>query len=242
MEFSYPLEIAKQLLNWETLKMEATQQAQVVWEKRLAFADFNASNNYAQEMRKVSFDHSDLACSSYPNRFSCSPCRTAPQSLCNNSRRCSCQPQLNKWGSYQEAVCASVHLWYWCPTCNRHSNNLSQCNFNTWWGKHWLVYWRGREQVQLVASCPSEMCSTLSAQSIRELVTQMTLDTTMLVLLQILRSAEGWLTTSIKSFLSLSYLDYSWCLRYFLSLTPLTSLFLLILLVPELLKLLAWLK
>ena len=40
MEFTYPLEIAKQLLNRETLKKEATQQAQVVWEKRLAFADF----------------------------------------------------------------------------------------------------------------------------------------------------------------------------------------------------------
>jgi enhancer of polycomb-like protein len=40
MEFSYPLKIAKQLLNWETLKTEATQQAQVVWEKRLSFADF----------------------------------------------------------------------------------------------------------------------------------------------------------------------------------------------------------
>lgn len=40
MTFSYPLEIAKQLLNRETLKKEANQQAQVVWEKRLAFADF----------------------------------------------------------------------------------------------------------------------------------------------------------------------------------------------------------
>ena len=34
MEFHYPLEIAREL------KKEAAQQTQVVWEKRLAFADF----------------------------------------------------------------------------------------------------------------------------------------------------------------------------------------------------------
>lgn len=39
MEFHYPLEIAKQVLSRETLKKEVAQQAQVVWDKRLAFAD-----------------------------------------------------------------------------------------------------------------------------------------------------------------------------------------------------------
>ena len=39
MEFHYPLEIAKLILSRETVKKEAAQQAQVVWEKRLAFVD-----------------------------------------------------------------------------------------------------------------------------------------------------------------------------------------------------------
>ena len=39
MEFHYPLEIAKLILSRETVKKEAAQQAQVVWEKRLAFMD-----------------------------------------------------------------------------------------------------------------------------------------------------------------------------------------------------------
>ena len=39
MEFHYPLEIAKLILSRETAKKEAAQQAQVVWEKRLAFVD-----------------------------------------------------------------------------------------------------------------------------------------------------------------------------------------------------------
>lgn len=40
MEFSYPLEMAKLILSRETLKKEGALHAQVVWEKRLAFADF----------------------------------------------------------------------------------------------------------------------------------------------------------------------------------------------------------
>ena len=39
MEFHYPLEIAKQVLLRETLKKEVAQQAQSIWDKRLAFAD-----------------------------------------------------------------------------------------------------------------------------------------------------------------------------------------------------------
>lgn len=39
MEFHYPLEIAKLILSRETVKKEVAQQAQIVWEKRLAFAD-----------------------------------------------------------------------------------------------------------------------------------------------------------------------------------------------------------
>ena len=44
MEFHYPPqdredEIAKIILSRETMKKEAAQQAQVVWEKQLAFAD-----------------------------------------------------------------------------------------------------------------------------------------------------------------------------------------------------------
>ncbi|TFK70814.1 hypothetical protein BDN72DRAFT_503858 [Pluteus cervinus] len=38
-ELNYPLELAKSLLTRETLKKECLQQAQVVWEKRLTFAD-----------------------------------------------------------------------------------------------------------------------------------------------------------------------------------------------------------
>ena len=40
IEFHYPLEIAKAILSRETVKKEVAQQAQAVWEKRLAFADF----------------------------------------------------------------------------------------------------------------------------------------------------------------------------------------------------------
>jgi enhancer of polycomb-like protein len=39
VELHYPLEIAKALLSRETIKKEVAQQAQEVWEKRLAFAD-----------------------------------------------------------------------------------------------------------------------------------------------------------------------------------------------------------
>ncbi|KAF9530669.1 enhancer of polycomb-like-domain-containing protein [Crepidotus variabilis] len=39
IEFNYPLEIAKSILNREMMKKEVVQQSQTVWEKRLAFAD-----------------------------------------------------------------------------------------------------------------------------------------------------------------------------------------------------------
>jgi enhancer of polycomb-like protein len=39
MEFQYPLEIAKTILTRETVKKEVAQQAQAIWEKRLAFSD-----------------------------------------------------------------------------------------------------------------------------------------------------------------------------------------------------------
>ena len=39
MEFQYPLELAKAILNRESTKKELAQQSQVVWEKRAAFVD-----------------------------------------------------------------------------------------------------------------------------------------------------------------------------------------------------------